>query len=558
MERFRTLIDALESAAANTNAKNGYIFINKENNTKVSFKKLQDDAKFLAGGLQAKGIAPGDRLLLVLPTGSDFARAFYGALYCGAIPCVVAAPASTGNIAEGIERIQKIARHLDAKYLITNLPESAFPENAGLQLPVLTLNKLDAETEGNYAPVSITGNSVAFIQATSGSTGTPKCVMIRHRNALANLAQIAGSLKIRPDDVVVSWLPLFHDMGLVGCFLFTLYNQIQGVFLKSTDFLRRPESWLQAISKFRGTLSPAPNFAYALVAARARNEVLETLDLSSWRSAMCGAEPVEANTLALFTKRFRTCGFSEKAFLPCYGMAEATLAITMYPADDVFRFERVSYRELTEKGVASVDIRENEPAVDICDCGPVLKNTRVSIVDDRGNELADGYVGHIRVSGPSVMMGYFNHPEKTARALKDDRLITGDLGYLRNGRLFVTGRAKDLIIIRGQKFQPGDFEKVAASVGGISRGRVVAFGVSDAAVGTEGLTLVCEMPRNAEIDLKALQAAVRDAVAAKTGVFPAHVGFVPRNAIPRTTSGKLQRNKAKQLYLEYLKNDKAA
>ncbi len=558
MERFRTLIDALESAAENTTAKKGYTFLNKKEAIDVSFQTLRDDARTFAGCLQANGVRAGDRLLLVLPTGRDFSRAFYGALYCGAVPCVVASPTGIGNVEEGLARIRKIANHLSAKFIVTDLPESDLRNVKSLSLKVLSIERLDERLGGNFQPVEIEGDWLAFIQATSGSTGTPKCVMIRHRNALANLAQIAAALKIREDDVVVSWLPLFHDMGLVGCFLFTLYNHLKGVFLKPEHFLRRPENWLKAISTYGGTLSPAPNFAYALAAFKTRPETLETLDLSSWRAAMCGAEPVEAATLNAFIKCFGGRGFSETAFLPCYGMAETTLAITMYPVDAPFRFESVSYQALTENGIALPVSDADTHAVKICDCGPVVENTRIKIVDDNGNQLPDGHIGHIRVSGPSVMAGYFNHPEKTAEVLQGKWLITGDLGYLRKGRLFVTGRAKDLIVIRGQKFQPADFEQAAALVTGVSRGRVVAFGVSDLQNGTEGLYLVCEAPKDENLDRKALQLAILEAVATGTGIAPAHIGFVPRHAIPRTTSGKLQRNKAKQLYLAFLKTQKAA
>lgn len=558
MYRFKNLIEALESAAENAAADRGYIFLNKGQAAPLSYAQLREQARDLAARLQAQGVAAGDRVLLVLPTGSDFAAAFYGVLYCGAVPCVVASPLNFASMEEGVSRAQAIGRHLEARCLITTETETAFTKTVDFSLPVLTVEALKQISAADFRPVPIDGDSLAFIQATSGSTGTPKCVMIRHRNAIANLEQIARGLKLRPDDVVVAWLPLFHDMGLVGCFLFTLYHHLRGVFLKSQEFLRYPASWLKAVSEYRGTLSPAPNFAYALAAGRIAEAEIAQLDLSSWRAAMCGAEPVEVKTLQQFTRRFERAGFSPTAFLPCYGMAEATLAATFYPVDEPFRFERVSYRALTEEGVARPAANASGPAVYICDCGPAVDGTRIKIVDEDDRELPEGHVGHIRISGPSVMAGYYHQPEKTAETLRDGWLATGDLGYLRGGRLFITGRAKDLIIIRGQKFQPGDFEQAAANVPGISRGRVAAFGVSDPATGTEGLYVICEIPKEGEHQLERLREQIILAVAGRTGIYPAHAGFVPRNAIPRTTSGKLQRGRAREMYLAYLRKVRAA
>jgi acyl-CoA synthetase (AMP-forming)/AMP-acid ligase II len=557
MPDFKTLNDALRSAAVNSADNKGYVFLSNREPKHISYRELWDRATEFAGKLQHQGVKHGDRILIVIQTSADFAEAFYGSTLCGALPCVVASPSNYATAEEGIQRIRNISNHLQATLIITREQEKDLCSTADLSAKIITVEQVRGTPSRELRQSSIDADSVAFIQATSGSTGRPKCVVLRHRNVLANLEQIGRRLKVG-EDVVVSWLPLFHDMGLVGCFLFSLYWQLKGVFLPSSTFLKRPVSWLRAISDYRGTLSPAPNFSYALAASRTKENDVAELNLSSWRAVMCGAEPVEVQTLRRFTDRFQSTGLRSETLVPCYGMAETTLAVSMHPVGEPLRSERISYTALREHGRAvSETLADDDKLVEVCDCGPAVDGTRLRIVDESGFDLPDGSIGHIWISGPSVMLGYYGDLEKTAQAFQGDWIDSGDLGYLREGRLFITGRAKDVIIIRGQKYQPSDFEQAAATVPGISRGRVVAFGVVDELLSTEGLYVVSEYPESTDLGAGEIQEKIIVAVSAQTGVYPAHVGFVPRHSVPRTTSGKLQRGQAKKLYLDFVRSSSA-
>jgi acyl-CoA synthetase (AMP-forming)/AMP-acid ligase II len=420
-----------------------------------------------------------------------------------------------------------------------------------LPLQVCTAAELQADTGHTWQPVTLTGDDLALIQTSSGTTVIPKYIKLSHTNILANLQQIGRRLQVVSDDVVICWLPLFHDMGLIGCFLFVLYWQLHGVFMAPSRFIRRPITWLKAISDYGGTLSPAPNFAYALVERRITDQELTLFNLSTWRAAVCGAEPIDVKTLQKFSERFAKCGFQPNNIIPCYGLAEASLCAVMHHPGELFHYECVARSALTREGVALVVAAPGSAdAILICDCGSPTDETHIRITNEAGRELPDGYVGAVWISGPSITSGYYNAPEETARTLQAGWLNTGDLGYTRNGHLFITGRSKDLIVIRGHNYQPTEFEWAAAEVSGISKGRVVAFGVYSPEQASEQLYVICERPAKTEIEEKELCETIKLYVGQQTGVLPAHVGLVTRNTIPKTTSGKLQRARTKSLYFK--------
>jgi acyl-CoA synthetase (AMP-forming)/AMP-acid ligase II len=390
---------------------------------------------------------------------------------------------------------------------------------------------------------AIQASDVAMVQCTSASTGHPKGVLLTHENLIANVHQIGFVLGVTEKDIPVSWLPLYHDMGLIGCLLFAIYWNLDSVFLSPSRFLRRPVSWLEAISRFKGTMAPAPNFAYAYVTARVKEEELAGLDLSTFRIAMCGAEPVDPRTLLRFEERFAKCGLGGHVAVPCYGLAEATLAVSFHEIGAPLRYDRVSREKLAQGKV------EDDPAgLLVASCGKPMPETRVRIVGDDGRALPEDTVGNVEVLGPSIMKGYHDLPEETARILRDGWLATGDLGYLRKGELRITGRSKDLVIIRGRNYAPSDFEWAAEEVQGIRKGNVVAFGVTDDEQGTEELHLVCESDAEGEAR-ETLAAQVRAHVTKKTGISPTQIELVPRNTIPKTSSGKLKRGETRQRYL---------
>ena len=393
----------------------------------------------------------------------------------------------------------------------------------------------------------------AFLQCTSGSTGLPKGVMLTHENILANLAQIGVGLDVRRDDVVVTWLPLNHDMGIIGCALFALtWGFISSSCRRraSCDGRRRgcgssPSTAARSRPRRTSRTATSPR-----ACARTRSKGA----ISSWRVALCGAEPIDVDTLHKFEECFRRFGLRNDVVMPCYGLAEASLAVTFHQHGEPM-IDDVLDREPLAMGLVKPAVRDSVRDVmgihstNVVSCGAPLRGTEVRVVDDKRNPLPDERVGKILVKGPSVMKGYFELEEKTAETIVDGWPI-GDLGYLRDGRLYVTGREKDVVIIRGKCHAPTDFEWPAAEVPGVRKGAVVAFGVFDGQRGTELLHVVCETDVMDDEGRAKLQSDVAAAVARKSGIRPDVVHFVRRDSIPKTTSGKLQRTKTKQAYLE--------
>jgi fatty-acyl-CoA synthase len=385
---------------------------------------------------------------------------------------------------------------------------------------------------------------ICFLQYTSGSTTSPRGVMVTHANLMANIVTFLGphGLDGGPGDVAVSWLPLYHDMGLIGFILGPLVYIGPAVILPTTSFARDPRVWLKAIDKYRGTISYAPNFAYAQVLKRLRDQDLESLDLSCWRVAGCGAEPIHAPTLLSFAERLAPAGFRAEAFMPSYGLAESTLAVSIYPHDALLRIDRID-AETLKLGRAHPAAENNGKASDLVSCGPPLPDHQVAIVNDDWMTLPEREVGEIVVKGPSVAKGYFRNPEATAATWRDGWLRTGDLGYLADGELFVCGRSKELIIIRGANYYPQDIELTVRDLPGVKRGNVAAFSVNEGA--EERLVILAEAdPREGDALRQAIATRIREA----TGLDVHRIALVPAGTLLRTTSGKLQRRKMKQLY----------
>jgi len=390
----------------------------------------------------------------------------------------------------------------------------------------------------------ITPEDICFLQYTSGSTTSPKGVMVTHANLMANITAFLGphGLNGGPGDVAVSWLPLYHDMGLIGFILGPLIYIGPVVILSTTSFARDPRVWLKAIDKYRGTISYAPNFAYAQVVKRLRDQDLEALDLSCWRVAGCGAEPIHAPTLLNFAERLAPAGFRAEAFMPSYGLAESTLAVTVHPREAPLRIDRIEAESL-KQGRANPARENNGRANEVVSCGVPFPNHQVAIVDEDGLALPEREIGEVIIRGPSVTRGYFGNAEATASTWQDGWLYTGDLGYLAGGELFICGRSKELIIIRGANYYPQDIELAARDLPGVKRGNVAAFGVNDGR--EERLVILAEADaREGEALRRAIATRIREAI----GLEVHRVSLVPVGTLLRTTSGKLQRRKMKQLY----------
>ncbi|MFZ4660542.1 MAG: AMP-binding protein [Caldilineaceae bacterium] len=550
--RHPTLTAALEAAAAQCDAARGYIFLSRGAPVHLPYAQLWQVARQMAATLQQRGLAKGDRVVLTLGTSPEFAHVYWGLQLCGAVPCILPAPGAGREQSSAVRRILAVADQIEASAIIGSADDLAALAGQDQHAQLWDVAQLDLGDGAAWQRPCQSPRDLAVIQATSGSTGTPKCVALTQFNVLANLEQIGLRLRMNDGDVQICWVPIFHDMGLIGCFFLALYWQIPGVFLSPFQFLREPRSWLKAITDFKGTISPAPNFSYLLTTKRISDNDLAGLCLASWKAAICGAEQIDVNAIQDFAQRFHKVGLRSPALVPGYGMAEAALCITMYSPGEALNYETVLQKDLAERGVAvPVSPESEDPTTTLCDCGAVVEGTQLVIRNGAGEALDDGQVGQIWVAGPSLLQEYINLPSENAILLQAGWLNTGDLGYLRNGRLFVVGRSKEIIIIRGHNYAPVDFERAAEEVTQVTAGRVVAIGIPNAHEGTEQLVILCEQPREKlTLPLAEWQRTIQTHVGKRTGILPAQVLILPRNAIPRTTSGKLQRGLMRKMVME--------
>ncbi len=515
----------------------------------LSYQELEEGASAWAAHLVACGVAPGDRVLMVLPTERVFYEAYWGILLAGAVPVPAYPPVRLSRMEDYLHSLVGLARNCGAGVLITN--ELVRPlirpaeESPGLRLRFVVPGEL-----GTGAPpprITVTGEDLGLLQYTSGSTGAQKGVMLSHANLLANLRAIGKGVDLREGDVAVSWLPLYHDMGLIGLMLGSLYWGVPLVAISPVDFLRRPVRWVRLMSAHRATVSAGPNFAYSLVARKARPEDLKELDLSSWRVALCGAEPIHPSTIETFCRRFEPHGFRPEAFFPAYGLAENTLAVSFSDLGSLPHVERVDARLLEEEGRA-VPVRASEEARAIVSVGRPLDTVEVAVLGETGESLPEGFRGEVVVRGPSVMAGYYGNDEATARALEGGWLRTGDLGFELDGRLYISGRKKDMVIKAGRNYFAEDLEAAAAAVPGVRPGGLCVFAVENEARGTEEVVLVAEVRDDAEGGKVA--EALRTTVSEATGCRPDRIVIVPPHTLSKTSSGKIQRFRARAWYLD--------
>lgn len=520
---------------------------------KITYGHLVDAAGAVAQGLLEQGLRRHETVALMLPTGADFFFSFFGVLFAGGIPVPLYPPVRMDQIEEYARRQIAILRKADARFLVASgrvegLARLLRPLVPGLS-DVTTFEALSL-TSAERPKVDLRAEDPALIQFTSGSTGLPKGVLLAHENVLANIRAIGQAARIGPADVGVSWLPLYHDMGLIGTWLGALYFGIPITILSPLTFLTRPERWLWAIHYHRGTLSAAPNFAYELCVRKIDERAIEGLDLSSWRIAFNGAEPVSPETLARFTKRFAPYGFRKETFFPVYGLAESSVALTFPPVGRPPRIDAV-VRERFERNQKAEPAPPAEPSpLRFVSCGLPLPGHEVRIVDESGDEVGERVEGSVQFRGPSTMRGYYRDPETTEKTFHDGWCDTGDLAYRAEGELFVTGRRKDIIIKAGRNLYPQEVEEIVGEIPGIRKGRVAAFGITDPEMGTEKLVVVAETRAEKGEARRRLVAAVMERVAAETDVRPDIVSLVPPDTIPKTSSGKLRRAALQAAYLK--------
>ncbi|HVJ95052.1 MAG TPA: fatty acyl-AMP ligase [Labilithrix sp.] len=549
-----TLVSALMSSAASPAV--GMTLIPEDVDAPEEFRsyaELLADAKRAARALLAVGVRKGDPVLIVLQTSFDFPIIFFGIILAGGIPVPCYPPAVMEKVEVSLARLGHIARDCGAKICVTEALLS--PMLGGLAqasdrlMRITTVERLLKSTplDASLTNVVVEPNDIAFIQYTSGSTGHPKGVAIRHGNVCANLHAGAQAARVNRHDRLVSWCPLYHDLGLVGGLLYPIFMQLPLALMAPTTFLLRPIRWLQAIQKHRATVSMGPNFAYALCARRVRPSEREGLDLSTWRLAYNGAEPINVASVQEFTKAFAPYGFRAEAMFPVYGMAECTLGITTVEPGSPLRYESVDRAALAE---GDVILKEGAGAMHVVSVGKPLPGHEMLVVDEMGDPVDERVVGHIVVRGPSLMKRYFNNPEATATALRAGSLWTGDLGYLSGGELYITGRAKDIIIIRGHNYYAEDIENVAERVTGIRGGGTAAFAVYDEERAIDLVVIVCEARVKEKAEREKLAESVIRAVVDETGMILDEVVIVAPRTIPKTSSGKRQRALTRERYLK--------
>ena len=542
-----TLPEALAAAARSSR---GYRFVRPR--SEESFRSYTDiyaGALRVAGSLAALGLGPGDLVAIIVPDPEAFLTTLFGASLAGVVPASLYPPSPTSDLPSYLEATGRVLRSCGARAVVTST--ALFPHvdalRAGcpdLAIVVAFHALLGPAMEPGRTP---TTSDIAFVQFTSGSTATPKGVVVTHRNLSANISAFASphGVHASSEDVAVSWLPLYHDMGLVGMAIGAMYSAADAVIMTPDMFVKRPIEWLRAISRYRATISFAPNFAYDLAVRRVKDSDIAELDLSSWRIAGCGAEPIHASTLAAFAEKFGPCGFRETSFLPSYGLAEIVLAATMSPRGRRLRVERLLAHDVNVRRVATRANGTRAETVSVVACGTPLPGHDVRILADDGRPLPERHIGEIVLSGPSVTPGYYNDADTTRATIRNGQLFTGDLGYLSNGELFVCGRVKDLIIVNGRKYHPQDLEWGVADLAGIRRGRVVAFGTTSDA-GPDRTVVIAEP--SGTVPASELTDAIRRRIVDVCGLVVDDVVLVPSGTVARTTSGKLKRSATKLLY----------
>ncbi len=537
-ELVRTVPHALVAAAATGR---GITFVDRDlNETPLRYDDLADGAARVASKLVDLGCKPGDRVCILGPTTKNLVTVLFGTWWAGAVPVVLSLPRRQSDvdalIAEVGARTDKVgARVLAVADLFLDLTPP--PDVDATVVSIETL----AQDAPPTAPVPSAEEDLAYLQFTSGTTASSRAVALTHGHLIANMTNAGAMANVTSDrDVFVSWLPLFHDMGLIGMLVGSVLFRTDLVLIPTEEFLGRPGVWVDAMSRYGGTITASPNFGYGLAARDLRGKP-RALDLGAWRIAANGAEPIDIETCERFASEAGTYGFNANAMCPMFGLAEGTLAVTLASPDQPVFVEHVDRTALETEGVARPAVGERAKA--LVACGRPIPGHDVAIKARDGRDLPDGHVGEICFRGPSVMLGYWNDPEATAEALRDGWLHTGDLGYIGDHGLVVCGRRKDMIILGGRNLYPEDYEFHAEHVPGVRKGNVIAFALPE----VERMVVVAETTANAD-DAPDIAREALEHLRRTLPRGPEEVVLVTPGTLPKTTSGKRQRSVCRELY----------
>jgi fatty-acyl-CoA synthase len=544
---FATLGEALDYAAQGQRGLN-FHDMRGELARPYPFGEMRKDALDAAYRLISHGVKKEDRIALIAETGPEFAALFFGCVYAGAWPVPLPLPTSFGGKESYIDQIMVQLKSCDPSILFFP-PELA--EMAGEAAKRCNVEGIDWGAFNDRIALKTDlpqakTDEICYLQYSSGSTRFPHGVAVTHHALLNNLSAHSHGMELQPSDRCVSWLPWYHDMGLVGCFLSIVANQVSTDYMKTEDFARRPLAWVDMISRAEGTvISYSPTFGYDICARRisSQSHVSERFKLDHWRLAGNGADMIRPDVMQSFVDAFGDAGFKASSFLPSYGLAEATLAVSIMPPGEGIQVELVEESELT--GVPGAPDRPTRYRA-IVNCGKAAKDMTIEVRDTEGNVLPDRVIGKVWCTGPSLMIGYFRDPEATEACMADGWLDTGDMGYLSNGYIYIVGRAKDMIIINGKNYWPQDIEWAVEQLPGFKAGDIAAFAVSNGGEETPAVLVQCRT--SDESERHKLREQIKDKVRSVTGM-NCVVELVPPRTLPRTSSGKLSRAKARNLYL---------
>ena len=496
----------------------------------ATFADLYHRSAFVRRKLNRLGVGRAARVVLLMDTRLDFYYALFGAILIGALPVAVYPPLSARNLNATLEHLRQVILELEAAAVITtpDLYPIARLLSVGRPLTILVLDQVGKDdAAGLCSPGSSAGDEPVLLQYTSGSLSSPRAVTLSTKSIFSNLSAIGDAFEIRDGDLGLSWLPLYHDMGLHSV-LFGLIFEMPAILMSPIDFMKKPSTWLRAISRYGVTHSPAPTFGYSYAARRIRDVDLEGVRLDHWRVAMCGAEPIDAGILSRFSDRFAPFGFDKNSFMAAYGLAENVVAVSFAEAGRGLRVDHTDNREVVSVG------------------RPIVGH-QVRVLVDGPVEPPDGIVGEIEVRGPSRMIGYWRDPVSSREVTRGEWLRTGDLGYIRDNELYVTGRRKELIIRGGRNYYPQDIE-AAATVKDVRRGSVVAFALRNPVSGTDDIVLVAEVGRSVPLDNPDLIERIRAEVRSGLNIALRDVVLVKRGSVPKTSSGKLRRDECRMRY----------
>ncbi len=526
----------------------------------ITYAMLSHGAQSIAAGLQLRGLLPGQSVAIMLPTSRDYLFSFFGILLAGGIPVPVYPPLRPSQIEDHLRRHAKILDNAETVILITVAQAQRVGQFLQGQVnslrEVVTAEQLAINADTLNRP-PIGAQDIAFLQYTSGSTGQPKGVILTHADLLANIRAMGEAVQADSTDVFISWLPLYHDMGLIGAWLGSLYHGMSLVLMSPLAFLTRPSRWLWTIHKHRGTLIAAPNFAYELCLSKVADSDIKELDISSLRLAFNGAEPVSPNTIRRFSKRFAPYGFREQVMAPVFGLAECAVGLAFPPVGRGPVIERIERETFITRGQAIAVSDENQKAVqnaaaqDVLEfvaCGQPLPGYQIRIVDEAGRELPEREQGRLEFQGPSATSGYLHNAEATQRLFNGDWLDSGDLAYIAGGDVYLTGRVKDVIIRGGRNIYPHELEELVGNIDGIRKGCVAVFGSTDDKSATERLIVVAETREPDAAARQALQAEILAQTTDLLGLPPDEVVLVSPHTVLKTSSGKIRRAAVCELF----------